>query len=335
MMAKLAHLHQLFDAHTKDLNDLPIVDLEEIFICPICFTEFSRKAIDQKLVNDGHVWPKEIRKKSKKAGHMQVLLCKECNEGSSRADNQMQIYEKVKQGDETGALYGVRLVEFREEGNDKPIQIRVNVRINKDGSHTITGRLGKNMLFKDSTPEDKERFDYIFREKKKVSLTIHPPQDYIPEIVSNAWITSSYLMAFYALGYRYIVRSNTQVVRDYILSSFDKTDKELPVPNEETFSLQKYVGEYYPDPVISFIYPLESGKKVYLLVSFLSYAVRFPILFEPSVMNIIMGALESRLGDDFKKLLETGLPLKFNIPCTKTKVHECMFDYIMGKKLSS
>jgi len=243
----------------------------------------------------------------------------------------MQILENIRRGDEIGKLYGVRLVEMHEEGSEKPIKLRVNIRNNRDGSYTITGRLGKNKSFRDTSPEDKEHFDNIFKEKKKVSLTIHPPHNYIPQIVANAWITSAYLMAFYALGYRYIIHSNTQVVREYILSSFEKMTEDLPVPSEENFALLKYVGEYYPDPVVSFIYPLKAGKKAYILVSFLSYAVKLPFLFEPSVMRIIMGGLEARLGEDFKKLLEEGLPLQLNITCTKTTVHECMFDSIMGK----
>lgn len=330
-MARKPHLHQLFDAQTKDLNEL-LFKPEEIIICPICFTVFPREAIEQELVNDGHVWPKDIRKMSKKAGHMQVLLCKECNEGSSPADNQMQIHERLRKEKDTGEL-GFRSVELHEDGNDKPIELNVNVNFLKNGSLTITGRVDKDLKFKDSSPEDKERLERVFKGKKKVHIDIHPPKEFKPELVPSAWITSSYLMAFYALGYRCIVRANTQIVRDYILSSFDKTIKELPVPNDETFSLQEYVGEYYPDPVVSFVYPLESAKKVFLSVSFLSYEVRLPVLYEPSTMNIIMEGLERNLGDEFKKLLNQGLPLKFNIFCTKTKVHECMFDYILGKPI--
>jgi len=329
-MAKQVHLHNLFEAHTKDISEI-LIEPEEIIACPICFEKFPKEAIDLKLVNDGHVWPKDIRKLSENAAHMQVIVCKACNELASRADKQMQVFENVKKGDESGELYGTRLVQLHEADNDKPIQLRVNVQIIDGKTYKITGRLGDNLSFRDSSPEDKERFDAIFKKQKKVKMTIHPPENYNPEIVPAAWITSAYLMAFYALGYRYIMQPGMQMVRDYILDSFEKKPEEIVVPREDNFSLQNYVGEYFPDPRIAFVYPLEPGQRSFLQISFFSYEVRLPVMFQPSAMEFILSGLWNRLGSEFQGVLDEGDPLLFTIPCTKTVIHDCLFDYLLGK----
>jgi hypothetical protein len=332
-MAKKGHLYQLFDAHTKDLNEL-LIEPEEIIVCPICLTEFTREAIDQKLVNDGHVWPKLIRKKSKRAGHIQVILCKKCNERSSQADNQMQIFEKVKEGDKTGELYGTRLIEFLDGGNDKPAQARVNVQVTGDNSIRITGRIDENKRFLDSSPTDQKRLEAIFTGEKKVGVTIHQPKNYKPGIVPGAWITSAYLMAFYSLGYRYIMQPGMQVVRDYIINSFENESAKLPIPNEENFALENFVDKSYPDPLISFVFPPGNTAKVYLLVAFLDVAVRLPFLYNPSVFIPILKYLQDNAKEQLQELTEKEYPLELRIKCTKTEVHDCLFDLLMGKLIN-
>ena len=328
-MAKLEHLHKLFDAHTKDLNEI-LVNPEEIIACPICLRVFDRNAVDQKIVNDGHVWPKDIRKLSRNAGHMQVILCKSCNEKASRADKQLQLYEKLRKGEETGELHGVRLVRFLEEGKDKPIELRVNVQL-ASSSLRITGRTNKDNRIMDINPNDRERLEAIFRDGKKADVTIHPLTNYKPGIVPAALITSAYLMAYHALGYRYILQDNIQIVRDYILKSFESELEEVDIPTEENFTLEKYVSEYYPDPKIAFIFPYGATAKVYISVSFLNAAIRLPFVYEPSIFNMMVNFIKDNGAKEFQKIIDTEQPFIFKIPCTKTVIHDCLFDYLLGK----
>ncbi len=327
-MAKQEHLHRLFDAHTKDFNEI-LIKPEDIIVCPICLTEFSREAIDQRLVNDGHVWPKDIRKKSKAAGQMQVVLCEKCNIRAGRADNQMQIFDKVKQGDKTGELYGARLIEFLEEGSDKPAQARVTVQLTGDSSIRITGRIDENGRFLDSSPTDQERLQDILGGGKKVNISIHPLKNYKPGIVHGGWITSAYLMAFYALGYRYIMQPDVQVVRDYILNSFE--NESLPIPTDENFTIENFVDKSFPNPVISVIFPHSNTAKVYLLVAFLDVAVRLPFRYDPSIFLWILKQLQDNAPEKLKRITEKQHPLEFRIRCTKTVIHDCLFDVLMGK----
>jgi hypothetical protein len=329
-MATKEHLYQLFNAHTYNLNEL-LITPEEIIACPICLEQFSSEAIDQEIANDGHVWPSSIRKKSAVSGHMQVILCKNCNSKAGRADNQMQIFDKVKQADKTGGLYGARLVEFLEEGSDKPAQARVNVQVIGENSLHITGRMAKDGKFSDSSPEDQERLEAIFKSKKRVHVNIHPPKNYLPGIVHGGWITSAYLMAFYALGYRYILQPGMQMVRDYILNSFEDKTTELPIPNAENFTVETFVNKYLPNPVISAVFPFGHTAKVYLLVGFLDVAVRLPFLFDASIFLWILKQLQATSIEKLQALEARQSPLEFRIPCTKTRVHDCIFDLLMGK----
>jgi len=328
-MAKQEHLHKLFDAHTADLNDI-LIEPKEIIGCPICLRVFFKDAIDQRLVNDGHVWPKDIRKMSKRAGHMQVVLCQSCNARSSPADKQMQLHEKIRTGDQSGNLYGVRLIHVQEEDGDKPLELRVAVRIIDNRTLQVTGRVYKNKRVRDSNPKDLERLLAISEKRKKVMVTMYGPRDFKPEIVPAAWITSAYLMAFYALGYRYIMQPSMQKVRDYILKSFEKSTTKMDAPKEEDFSLKIYEGEYFADPVVAMIYPPDKDKQAFIQVSFLSYEVRLPFMYEPSAMKVIMDIIENQHGERYKEQVESGKPLFFGIKCTKTVIHNCMFDWIMG-----
>jgi len=328
-MAKLEHLHRLFDAHTKDLNDI-LVKQEEIIACPICLKVFDRSAVEAKVVNDGHVWPKDIRKLSKVAGHMQVVLCKSCNEKASPADKQLQLYEKLRRGDETGELHGVRLVKFLEEGYETPVEVRANVQLDSNSLH-ISGRVDKNGHVADIHPNDRDRLQAIFSGQKKVAVTVNQINNYKPDMVPAACITSAYLMAYYALGYRYILQENVQIVRDYILSSFGTTSESLQIPVDENFALEKYESDYYSDPFMTFVFPYGVKAKVYILVSFLNVAVRLPFVYEPSSLKLIVNFMAENFRKEFQEVVDKEQPFTLGILCTKTIVHDCLFDYLLGK----
>ena len=322
-MAKQEHLDRLFDAHISDLNDI-LTESDNVMVCPICLKVFSKEAIKQGLVNDGHVWPKDIRKVSKKAGPMQVVLCTSCNGRSSPADKQMQLYEKIRKGDESGEWYGTRRVQLFEEDSDSPLELQgVDIRLIKGKTLTFTSNVYKS--------GDIERFLTLHgKDKPMMKSIIFPPKDFRPEIIPAAWVTSAYLMAYYALGYRYIFQPSMQVVRDYILKSFDNSAGEMAAPREKNFSLTEYEKEYFPDPEIGMMYPVEKDKLAFIQVSFLSFEIHLPFMYEPSAMKFLMDHIESYHTEGFKEQVESGEPFFFGIKCTKTIAHTCMYDLIMG-----
>ena len=283
-------LNQLFDAHTKDLNEFH-PGMGEVVVCPICLNIIPREAISKKQLTDGHVWPKGIRKVSKLANSMHVLLCNECNHtAGSRGDKQMQVFELFKKGEETGDLYGRRKVQIIKNPGEKPIDMNVQVtRHLDDNSVTITGRIDKDLNWLEGSPEDQARFREVYEKHEQVTVIVNPYPELKSKFVPAGWITSVYLMAFYYLGYRYILHSSLDPVRDYILKSFEPdAEKNMVLPNDVDFSIRENESEYFPDPVLFFVCPLENNQKVYLQVNFLKYEIRLPFRYSRLVFEWIV-----------------------------------------------
>ncbi|NUM48579.1 MAG: hypothetical protein HUU38_28055 [Anaerolineales bacterium] len=331
-MSKEESLNNLFNAHVKDLKEV-FTEWDEVFICPICMNGFLRDAIKEKTVTDGHVWPKSIRKLSEKAGNMHVLLCANCNHtAGGRGDAQMQIQEKMRKGKKTGKLYGVRKVQLHRSQDAIPINLNVDVTYHaEDKSITITGRLDRNEKWFDSSPEDQARFKETYERKENVEIVIHPPRNYKPELDPAGWITSAYLMGFYSLGYRFILDSNLDPVREYILNSFDKTIKGPPAQlNLDDFGYWDQQLERSADPELLFMLPLEMGKRVYLQVNCLSYVIRLPFRYRPSVLVPIL----YRDIPDFVARLPAMIERKMNIPfpitSNKLEGQRSWYDDLLG-----
>jgi hypothetical protein len=334
-MTKETFLNQLFDAHTKDLNDFQ-PGMGDVVLCPICLSIIPREAISKKLLTDGHVWPKSVRKISKLASSMHALLCSECNHtAGSRGDKQMKVSGLVKKGDETGDLYGKREVQIIKNPGETPIKLIGTVtRHPDDNSITITGRIDKNLNWLDGSPEDQVRFREVYEKGEPVTIIINSYRELKTQFVHAGWITASYLMAFYRLGYRYILHQSLNPVRDYILQSFDPVAaKNLTHPDEVNFTVREYKSQYFPDPQLVFIYPLENNQRVYLQVSFFEYEIRLPFRF---VQPILEGLVRMAMPDFNKKLPElqkTGDCLTFPIQQIKADGNVSFYDYLIGKPI--
>lgn len=323
-MSKAPLLNRLFDAHAKDLCDISPQYTDD-FVCPICWQVLARDAIEAKLVNDGHVWQKDVRKVSTEARRMRVLLCRRCNSiAGTRGDKQAQLAERVRKGDESGELYGYRTVRISRETDPKPIRLNAKVTRRADNTVTLSWRASKDLKYLDSSPEDQARFEEIKMNNEKVNMAIEHYSELRPEFVPVGWITSAYLMAFYSLGYRLILHPGLfKPVREYILSSFE--DGAIPeVPTREDFTLRWYADTYYPDPDIRLVFPLKDKKPVFIQVSCFQFQMRLPFRFSDSAF----WDLFRREGHRITPELES---FEAHIPCTKTVVHDCVFDYLLGK----
>lgn len=333
-MAKDWFLHSLFDAHMQDLQEVQ-PGLREVVACPICLGIFSREAIARKQLTDGHVWPKDFRQDSPKVSQMRVILCKNCNNtAGSKGDKQMQLMELIKKGEETGELYGKRIVEIRKKTKEPPVKLPVTIFRNiNDNSISITGSVDENINLPKISHKDQIRFKEIIESKLPVSITINPNQELRPGIVPAGWITSAYLMAFYGLGYRYILHESLNPVRQYIKQSLDQlSSKSLSLPKDENFTIREYKDKFFPEPELLFIYPLENGKRVYLQINFLKYEIRLPFRFVKKVFDGQISETISKSGIKFPVPLPGDI-LYFPILCTKMKNHECWYDFLLGKTL--
>jgi hypothetical protein len=337
-MAKETYLNRLFDAHTKDLNDLH-PGMGDVIVCPICLRIIPREAISQKLLTDGHVWPKDMRKKSKIANDQTVLLCKDCNNSpGGQGDAQMQLFERIKENSEVGELYGIRTVDIVERPEDQPIQMRV--RVNKDDHDfiTVSGKLDQNKKWLGSSPEDQIQFEKLVKKstetQQQLRITIHPPHEYKSNLVRAGWVTDAYLMAFYTFGYRYILNKDLDFIRAYITSSFNPDyESTLALPAREDFHI--YTGDNidYPDPAIRISIPLTSNVSVRLEVCFLKYEVCLPLPLEPDYFKAWLSVVIKHLPQQQLPPAKEGeFPcLYVYTRCSKTTEHTCIFDYLLGK----
>jgi hypothetical protein len=338
-LADKEFLLRLYDAHLSDLLSM-FPDQGDVFICPICLITYFREDIFGDNLSEGHIWPEYIRQKSgsEKAANQRVLLCKKCNNTSgSHGDKHMQVMEQVREGEETGELFGNRLVEVIETPGERPVRLRVQVRRNEDrNSMTVTGKLDKKGNFVSTNPKDKERFLELINRGEKVSIIVHPPRNLSPELTRAGWITSAYLLAFYCLGYRYILHPALNPVRDYILQSFDPVaEKTFENPSSGGFCIREYEEQFFTDPEFVLIIPIDDTTFVHLQVNFLRYQVRLPFHFMPQVLTELILSRMPNFRERLPELKKTGAALFVPILCTKANAHECLYNYLMGKSTLS
>jgi len=327
-------LHQLFDSHTADLAEV-CPQLAGSFICPICLLIFERGAIADELVDDGHVWPKHFRKGRPKAAAMHVLLCKSCNgKAGTQGDNQIQLYENIRHGNETGDLYGTRRVQLFPEGDEKPIDQWVKVKLDKDGSLTISGRVDKTKKWRDGSPKDQARFEELFSKQRRAKIIIHDLPALRPQTVAPGLITSAYLYAFWALGYRYILHKILDPVREHITTSFTKKDMmDWALPVEDNFQAGEFGSARYETPHLYFALPAVAGQYLYSQIRFLRYQVRLPFHCNELMLGSLAARARAEHRVELEQLQARSEAFYLRIPCTKTQVHDCWWDYFMGKPL--
>jgi hypothetical protein len=331
-MATIQFLNELFDAHVRDLQDFYCGE-EDLFVCPICLTGFSREAINQRLLTDGHVWPNSVRKISEKARQMHVLLCRRCNHvAGARGDAQMQIHEQILARAETGHLDRGRVQLIRNQ-NNSPINLN-NVDVTyhpRDNSWTITGRVDNNGKWQDGNPEDQLKFSGIYQNREPVKPLFLPSGNYKSELAQAGWITSAYLTGFYCLGYRFILDSSLDIVRKYIICSFDSKIKRNPVQlNPDDLGIWVEDSNKYVNPELFFMVPFEAGKRVYLQANCLRYRIRLPFRYLSSVFFPVLQKTLSDLNMSAQTLREEKATLFFQIPRDNIGGNRSWYDQLLG-----
>lgn len=332
---------QLHRAHLEDLSTVTDIapNVGERFVCPICLVDFGPEDFEAGNLTDGHVWPAYLREKSGShaARTQRVLLCRRCNsDAGGHGDGQVQLMEQVRDAEGKGELYGVRTIEVLHGLGKEPIVIRARIFQPAPLSATLkfdidkrTGNWARN------DPKAQALFEALGDQGQPVSMVVHPHPHLKPHLARAGWVTSAYLLAFYALGYRYIFHESLNVVRQYIIESFAVEAKQgLDLPSSEVFRFEM-TDEGYKDPQISLIIPIRGDKPVRLQANFLQYQVTLPFRFDDSALRTLIFARTTNVEALISRALETGHPLAASIQCTKTEPHDCLWDYVLGKPISS
>lgn len=336
-MARNEFLRSLFDSHLADLNTV-LQESGTTVICPICMTEYSEEDLGNGNLTDGHVWPEYIRKKtnSKIAPLQRVLLCKICNStAGSRGDKQMQLREKIKDGEGSGEFYDERNIQIITTPGKEPITLRAKISLKEreiiEGqiSFQVDKRTGQWIR---NNPREQEIFLEATK-NDKFTLIVNPPHELKSGIAPVGWITSAYLLAFYTFGYRYILHPSLDKVRTYILQSFDdEVSKILEMPDLDNFGLTECKEHYFDDPEIGLIIPMNREKNIHLQVSFIDYHIRLPLQFVSHVLEAMIlnepekaKALQDNIGSDKYSYIP--------VACNKSNGHDCLWDYVLGKPI--
>ena len=333
-------VEHLYDAHLNDLKSATdiVPDVGDEFICPICLVGFTSDNITNGNLTDGHVWPAFIRAKSgsEVAKTHHVLLCRACNSDAGKhGDAHIQLLEKVRDAVEQGRHYGYRLVQVVRGPAEEPINLRAYVSIRDQLTVTLTFDIDKKSgYWARNNPKEQARFRSLGDRGESVSMILHPHHGVKPHLAKAGWVTSAYLYAFYTLGYRYIFHESLNIVREYIVRSFEDAAKEqLELPESEVFRFEMNTNAY-ENPQIGLVIPLLGDRPVYLQVNFLDYQVRLPCRFNAVILK---GLIDARISDSeelISRALATGNPLYAPIACNKLDQHDCIWDYVLGKPLS-
>jgi hypothetical protein len=335
-MANRQLRENLFRSHQADLKDI-VPTVQDLFVCPICLGKFSHDDLEEKRLTDGHVWPEGIRSKSgsTRTAEQRVLLCQHCNSmAGTRGDKQMQLREKIKEGEKTGHLYDERRVQLLLSPDEGPIRLRSRITTSADKLHSrLEFELdAKRMQWARNNPNEQQRFLEWADSGETCSVLIRPHHEHRHDLAKVGWITSAYLLAFYTFGYRYILHGNLNPVREYILSSFEDTVPErLALP--KSVSLHECSEHYFTDPEIVLIVPLDGKSFVHLQISFLDYHIKLPFHFVQEALQTLVFSQPDIVKTLPEVMGQEDATIYSPISCNKLDGHDCIWDYVLGKQI--
>lgn len=281
------HQKNLFKSHIADLKDF-LPGSKELFACPICLKIFSFDSIESDLVDVGHVWPKYFRERSEAAKHQQVLLCKTCNSRAGHAgDEIMQEDAQLDEWKKTGKLGLRKLRVTNSPGQKDALHLEAFIQQPREKELRLSFPKYDKPSQQRYFGEQLSRFKDLMKEGS-VDITVYPPRgkpgkpfgDPTNDPLAKAgYLTSAYLMAFHRYGYRYILQTRLDPVRDYIKESFDKrVDDRLDFSESKDICVRKCTDptHFCDDPEIGFVISVSEEAPFHYEVRFLNVHIRLP-----------------------------------------------------------
>lgn len=290
---------KLFKVGVKALQS--ISDLEEnIYVCPICLRGFPFEAIKNRDLTLEHAPQSSI------GGEEILLTCHKCNsEAGYKFEEELNKRERLQTF--LKALAGKKTFEGRLVLNMGGVSTNTNVTI-KNGNV----RFNIPKLINDPEKRDK-LYDHLetLTEGERWSnekFNIKPVISYHKHKAKVADLKSAYLLAFSALGYRYILRKELNIVRNQILNPDKKlltnifldVSNELPVDRKIIAIDQPFYAILVQiDDRVIFLPPVENVEKPFKTISnFISNKNNFQTvsgkeLAWPNTMNLLLDKLNS------------------------------------------
>ncbi len=266
----MAQSFNLFEQHLFDLKQIS-PEADDVFVCPICLSIIARSNIDAETVDLGHVWPSFLRNlvSLDTIKHQQVLLCKSCNSSAgSRGDHEMQEHEKVCQGLLPSNVW------ILPQGKSL-FMLKLNV--TKYKNQKIILKLNPSQGEWLHNPRWK-KFREVADGKQRITIAINQfTRNW--KLAQVGWLTSAYLYAFYTFGYRYVLQTMLDPVREYIRLSFSgNTDDRLSFESQTDVSVRSCKEHNYQEPRIEYISQTQGSIiPSHFEISLLHYHTRLPV----------------------------------------------------------
>ncbi|MEV0758119.1 HNH endonuclease [Streptosporangium sp. NPDC050280] len=188
-------------------------DSKDWYLCPLCIDmTMTIEEIRTKRLSPEHLPPKSL------GGREVLLTCKKCNNDAGgrfdgEAFKQHQMMQFLKGGVEHSevALLTAAGIEVRTR-----MRVLADLRIQLTLAHDINAP-GRTEALIDHLRD-------VIREKRETNISIKPVIRFSPERARVSWMRTAYLAAFAVFGWRYILRSNFQSLRDHL------KDPRCPAP---------------------------------------------------------------------------------------------------------
>jgi hypothetical protein len=246
----------------------------------------------------------------------------------------MQLIEDMSAGHQRGSFTNERRIQIVRGPSEKPIELRGEVvtdSIDKD-THVVEATMHfavkrGSSTWRRNNPESQKQFQELAEQGAMFSALVFPPAHVNARVAEAGWISAAYLLAYYALGYRYVLNIILEPVRRYLMTAIHGDDNSLPdlstVPGVSIANRTESVAQ----PKIELVFPLNPSSEVHLKVSFLRREITLPFQYSDNLSKLIHYQFPniSQLISDSNN---HGSELMAVISCTKTVKHTCIWDYL-------
>lgn len=142
-------------------------------------------------------------------------------------------------------------------------------------------------------------------------------------------------MAFYTFGYRYILHSNFDYIRNYIRKSFETDAEDLPIYDaSDDFHIATRNEVIYSDPVVRIVIPIKSGH-ICLEICFLKYEISLPLIVSKEAFDIMVERINNDLRYKPPLLAKEGEEQCVFVVVGENKANPQLnfYDFLLGKPL--
>lgn len=194
---------------------------KDIFICPICLQIFNLS----ECLNNGNIISLEDVPPKSLGGHPLTITCKSCNNKCGH-DLDTYLVNEIKNG---------HIIQLSERNKQKGTISEGITKVNGQLSIDLNNKIISAEINEDNN--NPSSID-IFKSIVEKAYASHTPIDLklkitglkrCPEVLNTSILKNAYLLAFYILGYKYILRSNLDIVRRQILWPKQKILNSNPV----------------------------------------------------------------------------------------------------------